>query len=373
MRKIIFPPPYWHDSGMKARPVRAVWALASALLGGCHGLITSTPVVERAPELQKPAKETTTPAKRGGGYYQDDGPGENAPVDLATIPDAEPKAEPLHRFANNPYTVFGQDYQPARELRAFRQSGVGSWYGRKFHGQRTSSGEPYDMYAMTAAHPTLPIPSYARVTSLVTQKSVIVRVNDRGPFHSGRIIDLSYTAAAKLGYVNQGSTQVSVEQILPQDMPDIVARQRSQLLAQPDVAPESRIKVADTNNSAAVESRPTQEPPRPAPQSQKTPRQSAVRTAALPPVAPTPAQIPVAAERGGIYLQLGAFSARDNAENFRTRVYQQLSWLDKAVEIIQREGVFRLHLGPYRDRAEANTAAEQIRENIAFKPVLILR
>ena len=156
-------------------------------------------------------------------------------------------------------------------------------------------------------------------------------------------------------------------------MPDIVARQRSQLLAQPDVAPETRIKVADTNNSAAVESRPTQEPPRPAPQSQKTPRQSAVRTAALPPVAPTPAQIPVAAERGGIYLQLGAFSARDNAENFRTRVYQQLSWLDKAVEIIQREGVFRLHLGPYRDRAEANTAAEQIRENIAFKPVLILR
>ena len=154
-------------------------------------------------------------------------------------------------------------------------------------------------------------------------------------------------------------------------MPDIVARQRSQLLAQSDAAPETQIKVADKNNSAAVESRPAQEPPRPAPQSPKTPQQSAVRTAALPPVAP--AQIPVAAERGGIYLQLGAFSARDNAENFRTRVYQQLSWLDKAVEIIQREGVFRLHLGPYRDRAEANTAAEQIRENIAFKPVLILR
>jgi rare lipoprotein A len=335
------------------------------LLSGCHGLITTKPVLERAPEPPKPAASapaTAPPAqtRRGGGYYQDDGPGDNAPVDLAAIPDAEPKVEPLHRFANNPYTVFGQDYRPARELRSFRQAGIGSWYGRKFHGQRTSSGEPYDMYAMTAAHPTLPIPSYARVTSVATQKSVIVRVNDRGPFHSGRIIDLSYTAAAKLGYVNQGSTQLEIEQILPQDMPAIIAKQRSQ-------APATTVAAAPEQKP--VETRVAEARPAPA-----RPAEPAARPAP-PPVqqVSAPAQIPVDAEKGGVFLQLGAFSGRDNAENFRVRVYQQLAWLDKAVEIYQREGLFRLHLGPYRDRAEANAAAEQIRETLAFKPVVIQR
>ncbi len=328
-------------------------ALSILLLAGCHGLITSTPVVERAPEPQKPAAPPPARRATGGGYYQDDGPGDNAPVDLAAIPDAEPKVEALHRFANNPYTVFGQDYRPARELRPFRQSGVGSWYGRKFHGQRTSSGEPYDMYAMTAAHPTLPIPSYARVTNATTKKSVIVRVNDRGPFHSGRIIDLSYTAAAKLGYVNQGSTQVEVELIIPQDMPAIVAALRSQSAPPPLAQPAPKEpKVADN---------------RPAPPP------VAERPLAAQAPASQPATIPVDTERGGIFLQLGAFSGRDNAENFRVRVYQQLSWLNKTVEIYQREGLFRLHLGPYRDRAEANAAAEQIRETLAFKPVVIQR
>jgi rare lipoprotein A len=349
--------------------------VASLLLSGCHGLITSKPVVERAPEPQKPAPAAQP--RKGGGYYQDDGPGDNAPVDIAAIPDAEPKVEPLHRFANNPYTVFGQDYQPARELRTFRQSGVGSWYGRKFHGQRTSSGEPYDMYAMTAAHPTLPIPSYARVTSTTTKKSVIVRVNDRGPFHSGRIIDLSYTAAAKLGYVNQGSTQLEVEQILPQDMPTIIARQRSQQPVPPSEQKAPDIKVAETKAAAP---RPAEAKPTPARSAEPVaPNEAASRpapqTTATRPVqqAAAPAQIPVDTERSGIFLQLGAFSARDNAENFRVRVYQQLSWLDKAVEIYQRDGLFRLHLGPYRDRAEANAAADQIRETLAFKPVVILR
>ena len=336
-------------------------ALSMLMLAGCHGLITSTPVVERAPEVQKPAAPVPAPAPArratGGGYYQDDGPGDNAPVDLAAIPDAEPKVEPLHRFANNPYIVLGQDYRPAREQRPFRQSGVGSWYGRKFHGQRTSSGEPYDMYAMTAAHPTLPIPSYARVTNTATKKSVIVRVNDRGPFHSGRIIDLSYTAAAKLGYVNQGSTQVEVEQIVPQEMPAIVAAQRTQSTPPPIAQPAPEPKVADN---------------RPAP-AKPAPPPVAERPLVAQAPASAPATIPVDAERGGIFLQLGAFSGRDNAENFRVRVYQQLSWLNKAVEIYQREGLFRLHLGPYRDRAEANAAAEQIRETLAFKPVIILR
>jgi len=160
-----------------------------------------------------PPPPSSAPAK--GAYYKDDGPGVKPPPDLAAIPDAVPRAEPLHRFANRPYQVFGKDYVPAAHLAPFRQTGVGSWYGRRYHGASTSSGERYDMYAMTAAHPTLPIPSYARVTNLANGRSVVVRINDRGPFHSERIIDLSYTAAWKLGYVDAGSARLEVESLLP--------------------------------------------------------------------------------------------------------------------------------------------------------------
>jgi peptidoglycan lytic transglycosylase len=154
-------------------------------------------------------------APKRGGYYQDDGPGGPPPVNLDKLANPVPKVEPLHHAANNPYTVMGKKYVPYRTLHAFRQRGTGTWYGRKFHGQRTSNGERYDMYAMTAAHPILPIPSYARVTNVNNGRSVIVRINDRGPFHSDRIIDLSYAAAYKLGYANVGSALVEVEAILP--------------------------------------------------------------------------------------------------------------------------------------------------------------
>jgi rare lipoprotein A len=148
-----------------------------------------------------------------GGYYKDDGPGAHAPS--ASIPDAVSRLEPLHRFANRPYEVFGRSYVPHASLKSFRQQGLASWYGKRFHGSKTSSGEIYDMYKMTAAHPTLAIPSYARVTNLANGRSVVVRVNDRGPFHGGRIIDLSYAAATKLGYVQAGSARVEVEAIVP--------------------------------------------------------------------------------------------------------------------------------------------------------------
>ena len=147
-----------------------------------------------------------------GGYYKDDGPGDRAPGNVA---DAVPRAEPLHKFANRPYKALGKEYVPMTSLQPFRQRGMASWYGKRYHGQKTSSGEVYDMYAMTAAHPTLPIPSYARVTHIANGKSVVVRINDRGPFHAGRIIDLSYAAAHKLGYVGAGAAQVEVESIIP--------------------------------------------------------------------------------------------------------------------------------------------------------------
>jgi rare lipoprotein A len=150
-----------------------------------------------------------------GGYYKGDGPGGPPPVNLDSVADAKPRVEPLSRHANEPYTALGRRYVPYTSLKVYRARGVASWYGRKFHGKTTASGERYDMYAMTAAHTILPIPSYARVTNLANGKSVVVRINDRGPFQSDRIIDLSYAAAYRLGYATAGSAKVEVEAILP--------------------------------------------------------------------------------------------------------------------------------------------------------------
>jgi rare lipoprotein A len=252
----------------------------------------------------------------------DDGPGDGPIPDLERVPDAQPRAEQLNRFANNPYVVFGKEYVPERNVRAFRQRGLASWYGRKFNGLRTSSGEIYDMYAMTAAHPTLPIPSYARVTSVATGRSVVVRVNDRGPFWPGRVVDLSYAAAWKLGYVDQGSTMVEVEAIIP--------------------GAEAQVAVAPAAPPAPAE---------PAP----------------------PADVAVTAELGGLYVQLAAFSARENAESFRARAALELASLDRPIEIYRKDGLFRLHVGPYRTRAEAAAAAEKVKDTLDVRPHVVVR
>ena len=184
---------------MKTKTFLGIAAL-TLLLAGC----ASTP----------PAKQASTPPK-GGGYYLDDGPEAHPPANLDAVPDAVPRKEPLLPSANRTYVALGTTYTPQTTRQPYSEEGVASWYGRRFQGKKTSSGEPYDMYAMTAAHPTLPIPSYVRVTSLENGKSVVVRINDRGPFHSKRIIDLSYTAAYKLGYIGRGSARVRVESIAP--------------------------------------------------------------------------------------------------------------------------------------------------------------
>lgn len=318
-----------------------VSALLVSALGGCGTVATRAPGVERAPDAQAGT------APRPGGYYKDDGPGDNPPANLDAVADAEPKLEPLHRFANNPYNVFGQDYVPLRALQAYRERGVGSWYGRKFHGQRTSSGEPYDMYAMTAAHPVLPIPSYARVTNVVNGRSVVVRINDRGPFLTGRVIDLSYTAAWKLGYASNGSTLVEVEAVTPEEFAVLASRRASG---------ETRLAVVTQADARPV-----------------SPAAAPVGVPLEPGNPAAAPAIPVAAGASGVYLQLGAFSARENAENFRARINDQLAWLSQAIEILQRDGLFRLHLGPYRDRAEAGGIAERIREALDLKAVFVIR
>ena len=155
---------------------------------------------------------------RPGGFYQNDGPPDRVPADILRTPDAVPRVEPVHRFANRPYTALGRSYTPMTEDKPFRQRGLASWYGRQFHGNRTSSGEIYDMFAMTAAHPTLPIPSYVRVRHLRSGATVIVRVNDRGPFKPDRVIDLSYAAAVRLGYAAAGTAEVEVVRLTHADI-----------------------------------------------------------------------------------------------------------------------------------------------------------
>lgn len=155
---------------------------------------------------------------------RDSAPAVRRDVDYASIPDAVPRPEPRGKYGNkSPYTVLGKTYEVLPEARGYRESGGASWYGEKFQGFKTSSMEPYDMYAMTAAHKTLPIPSYVRVTNVDNGRSVVVRVNDRGPFHEGRIIDLSWAAAQKLGYANVGTARVTVEAIVPDEPPPATA------------------------------------------------------------------------------------------------------------------------------------------------------
>ena len=138
------------------------------------------------------------------------------PRDLDSIPDAVPRAEPRSRYGNpESYVVFGQTYRVQKSARGHIERGLASWYGPGFHAERTSSGEPYDMYAMTAAHKTLPIPAYVRVTHLENGRSVVVKVNDRGPFVGDRIIDLSYTAAHKLGMIRSGTAPVEIRVLDP--------------------------------------------------------------------------------------------------------------------------------------------------------------
>lgn len=177
----------------------AAATVAAILLAGCAA----------------PPGKTVDGGDGDGGYYGGDRPPAHLPVDPAAVADAVPRWEPPSATGNRPYTALGKRYQPLASAAGYVARGTASWYGQKFHGRRTSSGELYDMFAMTAAHPVLPLPTFARVTRLDNGKSVVVRVNDRGPFLHGRIIDLSYIAAHKLGIAAHGTGQVEVRALTP--------------------------------------------------------------------------------------------------------------------------------------------------------------
>jgi len=179
-----------------------IFLLTALCLAGCQ-----------TNNVEKNSEDPVTDSKSKGAYYLDDGPEEVIPENLSSIPNAIPKKEPLNKFSNRPYKVFGKTYYPMTSLKPYTATGYATWYGKKYHGNKTSIGEVYDMYKMTAAHKTLPLPCYVKVTNLKNDKTVIVRVNDRGPFVKDRVIDLSYAAANRLEIIEKGSELVKVELI----------------------------------------------------------------------------------------------------------------------------------------------------------------
>lgn len=283
---------------------------------------SSTAGPSSPPATSKPAPGSTGKRSGGGGYYKDDGPADEIPANLDQVPDAVPRWEPLHKPALRPYEVFGTRYVPNTSIRSYKARGIASWYGKKFHGQKTSIGEPYDMFAMTAAHPTLALPSYVRVTRLDTGKSVVVRVIDRGPFHASRVIDLSYTAAHKLGLIQGGSGQVEVEAIIPD---------ASQSTTYAQMAPPAMPMA--TTAAPVVENR------------------------LLP----------------GVYLQLGAFANADNADNLKRHLERELDWLSEAMHIVRNPPLHRVQLGPYADRRSAEAVAARIQQALGYKPAVVIR
>lgn len=243
-----------------------------------------------------------------------------SPPDVSQVPDAEPLAEPRSRYGNkSPYRALGETYTVMESATGFTQTGKASWYGKKFHGLRTSSGEKYDMYKMTAAHTTLPLPTYVRVTNLANGKSVIVKVNDRGPFHSERIMDLSYAAAARLDYLKTGTANVRLDVVTAEDFKNGAGKA------------EGKTENANADMAAAS----------------------------------TDAKL---------YVQVGAFSTRSNANTLQAK----LTRLIDAPIIVARDenstkDVSRVRIGPFTSMEDAEKAIAAIRDNHLGKPIILKR
>jgi len=355
-----------------------------------------------APSRAEPGVSTLPalpPAGSGrGGYYQDDGPGDNPPPNLDTVPDAEVRNDPLLPRSNKPYVVFGKTYTPLTDNKPYSEIGIGSWYGKKFHGQRTSSGEIYDMYKMTAAHPTLPIPSYARLTNLISGAQVIVRINDRGPFHSNRAIDVSYTAALKLGLLSKGSHELKIDRILPDEVDSILAERasappRTRLTSAQSSSPVQPLVLAPkavprTGLNAAGPAYASLAPTAAAPAASSAPAadiaalmladrapSDPVASGALLPVSAAPAAAAGAAAApvvSGYYLQLGAYSRAENAEAARARIAQATNNFS-TLDVVQGGAVLRLFGGPFATRQEATQAAQGLPSSLGLKPIVIQR
>lgn len=286
-------------------------------------------------------------AKSGrGGYYKDDGPGDNIPDGLLEVPDAVVKTEPFNKWTSRPYTVLGKTYTPLANDEPYSARGVSTWYGVKFHGQRTASGELYDMYKMTAAHPTLPIPSYVRVTSLDTGNSVVVRINDRGPFHSSRVIDVSYTAALKLGLLGKGSHEVEIERLFPGD----------------PIVPPHRIAAARREVASIAQSAP--------PEIEALMLEDRIHSDSAALV--SQAEPALAASAGSYFIQIGAYGRAGTAEAMSEKIVNAGVELG-TLEVVKVGALNRLYGGPYASRAEAAEAMRALPSSLGFKPIVVRR
>lgn len=420
----------WRSKQMVQRGAGWSAALLSVFFAGCSSVPLPPESSASSPSVTVVRSDVPALPRAGsgrGGYYLDDGPGDTMPEGLMEIPNAVPRVEPFLTRGNRPYVVFGKNYTPFTDMRAYKERGHGSWYGKKFHGQRTSSGEIYDMYQMTAAHPTLPLPSYVRVKNTENGREVIVRVNDRGPFIAGRIIDLSYTAALKLGYLQKGSALLEVERLLPADIERINAQAPATrvVASASDTRTQAPIEYAQQRNltSAAAALAPVIPSNATSNATSSTPQMAALpevdiaaesvaqvelpSRVALPemplaapsvspsPMAPVAAGAPdnVSAQAGlqsvsytsggaaaanadlvpGMYLQLGAFGQMANAHAARSRLLEQAGAHLPSVQLIEQGGMFRLFSGPFASRSQAEAAASAVARAGAQVPLIVQR
>ncbi len=355
-------------------------ALALALLlAGCasppgrwSGAGRGAPGAQPSPVVVKPG-----PAPVG----ERDGPPPAAEApsvsELTAQPDPVPQVEPIRQGGpNKPYTVLGESYEPLTRDVPLKERGVASWYGRKFHGRRTASGEVFNMYGLSAAHRTLPIPSYARVTDVRTGKAIIVRINDRGPFHSGRVMDLSYGAAVKLGVAARGSAEIEFERLTFDEIRTGAWRRDGDTA----VAAAENLPVAPSEVSAGA--------PVPA---QALPASGAlVLTSPAALAAPVVATLPVDKKSAvsvpaapavkaftpfqrGYWVQLAALGQRESVERMHQRVAAELSALEPLLAVFHEAPYFKLQVGPYGSREEAVAAADQARTALSLSPMVIER
>jgi rare lipoprotein A len=330
-----------------------------------------------------PPSGTSTSPSGAAFDAQPDGAPKDVPPDLLTRPDAEPRIEAIRSGGpNKPYEVLGQRYTPLAADEPVIETGLASWYGRKFHGRSTASGELYDMYAMSAAHRTMPIPSYARVGNPANGREIVVRINDRGPFHKERIIDLSYTAALKLG-VLRGLAPVTVMRLTHEDIR--TGRWRGQTAQVMTVAPLAPALVAGSTPAFPMAPTPVAAAAGPSPQSAAVdtgpseastlahqPSAEVLDQAQASPVAgPAAARAPDLA--AAFWVQLGAFRQRQGAFDLRQQFMRELAWIEPWLAIFDDSAWFKLQAGPFASRLEAQGAAERLRGTATTPPLILQR
>ena len=303
--------------------------------------VKPTPAPPTSASKPAPAPSSTpvdaSSSTKAGGYYLDDGPGENPPQDIDSIPNAVPRKEPLLDRSNKPYKALGAVYTPMTRYQPYKISGVASWYGKRYHGKKTSSGEVYDMYSMSAAHPTLPLPSYVKVTNPANGRFVVVHVNDRGPFKNNRVIDLSYAAAYKLRFSAQGSTLVDVEAI-----DSSTTSSYSQLVKAPFVAITTPAATRQFNSSVNSSSNSI----------------SNLNSANVSTVTQ-------------YFIQAGAFKNEANADSLKKKIQGMEIEQNAGFNSEYNNGLYRLKLGPYASKQEADQVAAAIRKKLNTSAIII--